>query len=156
MDHPDWYPDWRHDAFHQLQDKNARVENEYRVGHWPRWDYDLATGKLVFSEDGVAKVIADIQVAGTTSEAAGNWLWAWANDHWPAAMVEDSLSVRAFGVQHGICDLAHDYVEGDNLNGIGWELTAAAARVTDAVGAYRPPHDGGAMFLIFRSICWAS
>lgn len=157
MEHPDWYLDWRHDAFHELQDKNARLKAEYRLGEWPRFDYDVGTGKLVFSQDGTPKVIAEIQIAGTTSLNGGDWLWAWANDHWPADRVVDSQLVREFGEEHGICELMHDYVGAEDLNALGWELTAVMARVTNALGAYRPPRDqDGGLFLVYRSIGWAS
>ena len=152
---PDWYRDWRHEAFHQLQDKNGQIEARFRMGHWPRYDYDVETCKLVFSEDGKPKVIADIQVVGTTSENAGNWLWGWANAHWPAACVEDGHKVREFGTERGVPDLINDYVEDKDINALGWELTAVAARICGAVGAYRPASERGGLFLMFRDIQWA-
>ena len=139
-----------------LQKKNAVIDEQFQLRSWPRYDYNVETRQLVFSEDGRLKVIADIQVAGTTSLNAENWLWGWANSHWPAECVVDSARVRAFGQDHGIGELISEYVDGDDLNGLGWELTAVSARVCDAVGAYRPPDDGGALFLLYRSIWWAS
>jgi hypothetical protein len=156
MSDPDWYRAWRHDAVHQLQAKNRRLETEFRIGTWPRYDYDLDTGTLIFSEAGVAKVVAEIQVAGTTSVKAGNWLWAWANDHWPVERVAEAARARAFGETYGIGELVEAYVAGDDLNALGWELTAVAARVTDALGAYRPASDSGALFLLYRSVTWAN
>jgi hypothetical protein len=156
MEYPDWYPDWRHDAVHQLQEKNARLEREFRLGAWPRFDYDVDNGTLIFSEQGVAKVIAEIQIVGTTSFKVGNWLWAWANSHWPLERVVDAERVRAFGEEHGIGELAHDYIEDEDLNGLGWELTAVAARIADAAGAYRPLHsDGGGLYFTLKNIGWA-
>lgn len=135
MRHPAWFPDWRQEAFDQLQARNDRLEEEYRLGSWERWHYDLPTASLTFSAAGVPKVIAEIQVAGTTSMAAGNWLWAWANSEWDRVIDAGDLS----------------------LNGIGWELTAAAARVSNAMGAYRPPRDeGGGLYLLIRRIGWSS
>jgi hypothetical protein len=157
MEHPDWYPDWRHEAVHQLQEKNARLNDAFRLGQWPRYDYDVDAGTLVFSEEGVAKVIAEIQIVGTTSENAGDWLWAWANSHWPADCIKDAELVRAFGEEHGICELTHECLEDDDLNALGWEMTAVMARITDAPGAYRPPREeGGGLFLTYKSIAWAS
>jgi hypothetical protein len=157
MEHPDWYPDWRHDAVHQLQEKNARLKSEFRLGEWPRYDYDVDTGKLVFSDHNVPRVIAEIQIVGTTSAKAGNWLWAWANEHWPAERTADSEIVRAYGEKHGICDLTHAYVEDTDLNALGWELTSVMVRITNALGAYRPPRDeGGGLYLTYKSIAWAN
>jgi len=156
MGEPDWYRGWRHDAVHQLQEKNRRLEAEFRIGAWPRYDYDLDAGTLIFSESGVAKVVAEIQVVGTTSAKAGNWLWAWGNAHWPADRIADAEQVRAFGETHGIGELVSNYVTDEDLNALGWELTAVAIRVTDALGAYRPPSDTGALFLLYRTVTWAN
>jgi hypothetical protein len=156
MSDPDWYREWRHDAVHELQAKIERLKVEFRLGTWSRYDYDADAGTLIFSEAGVAKVVAEIQIVGTTSTKAGNWLWAWANCHWPAERVVEAKRVRAFGQTHGIEELVSEYVTDDDLNSLGWELTAVAARVTDAPGAYRPPSDSGALFLLYKTIAWAS
>ena len=153
MSEPEWYANWRHEAVHELQEKNERLIEDYRLGSWPRYDYDLDSSMLTFSEEGRAKVVAEIQVVGTTSANAGNWLWAWDNAHWPADTIVDAQKVRDFGEQNGISELTDSYVEDDDLNARGWELTAVAARVCNAVGAYRPPRDeGGGFFLLYRSI----
>jgi hypothetical protein len=153
MEAPEWYGEWLHDSVHALQARNSRLQEEFRLGAWERFDYDLASGTLTFSENGIVKVIAEIQIAGTTSAKAGNWLWAWANSHWPDPLVTDSELVREFGEEHGICELSHDYVdEESDLNARGWELTAAMVRITDALGAYRPPREeGGGLFLVYKS-----
>jgi hypothetical protein len=156
MDDPDWYPDWRHEAFHMLQAKNAEDREEFKLGDWPRYDYDIPTRSLIFSEDGKAKVTADIQVVGTTSERAGNWLWAWANDHWPLEATEDAERACRFGEEHGIDELISGYVEDDDLNSLGWQLTAIAARICDGAGAYRPPSDDGSLFLLYHHMRWVS
>ncbi len=157
MDGPDWYRDWRHEAVHLLQEKNALLGQRFRLGSWSRFDYDVATRQLVFSEDARPKVMAEIQVVGTTSEKGGNWLWAWANSHWPPDAVEDATRVCSFGEEHRIGELTSGYVEDDDLNALGWELAAVAARVCDAAGAYRPPRDeGGGLYLLLRSVRWAT
>lgn len=157
LTHPEWYSDWRHDAVHQLQEKNARLTAEFRLNDWPRYDYEVDAGTLIFSDAGVPKVIAEIQIAGTTSVNAGDWLWAWANTHWPRARVTDSALAKAYGEEHGICELTHESVDSEDLNALGWALTAVMARITGALGAYRPPRDeGGGLYLIYRNIAWAN
>ena len=94
---PEWYPAWRDEAFEQLAAKNARLEQDFRLGHWIRYNYDLAAGKLIFSDKAGAKVISEIQIAGSTSAKAGNWLWAWANSNLPGDLLGDAKLVRAFG-----------------------------------------------------------
>ncbi|HWU15558.1 MAG TPA: hypothetical protein VN157_16290 [Caulobacter sp.] len=151
MNAPTWYADWRHDAFHELMAKQEDMNERYQTKVWPRYDYDLDAGTLTFSDPTGPKVVADIQVVGTT--ATKDWLWSWANSHWPVSSVEDLEKVRAFGAEHGIEELTSETLENDNLNSLGWELSAVAARILGAVGAYRPPRDnGGGLFLIYRSI----
>jgi hypothetical protein len=155
MQHPDWYASWRHDAVHRLQAKNAWLSSDFRLGAWPRFDYDIEAGTLTFSEHGIARVVAEIQIAGSTSFKAGDWLWAWGNAHWPRERSADATRVRAFGDEHGIEELAQASVKDDDLNALGWELTAVMVRVTDALGAYRPPRDeGGGLYLTYKSIAW--
>lgn len=139
-----------------LQEKNALLSEQFGIGNLPRFDYDLATRQLVFSENGRPKVIAEVQIVGTTSVGAGNWLWAWANSHWPLDCVEDSERVCSFGEEHGIDELTNGYVEDDDLNALGWELTAVGARVCDAAGAYRTPNEDGALFFLYRNVRWAT
>lgn len=157
MKQPDWYPDWRHEAVHQLQEKNARLAAQFRISDWPRYDYDLDAGTLVFSDEGVARVIAEIQIAGTTSAHGGDWLWAWANADWPRERAADAERARAFGAENGIHELVRETVAGEDLNAPGWALTAVMARITDALGAYRPRREeGGGLYLVYRSIAWAN
>ena len=152
MEEPEWYANWRHDAVHELQDKNGRLEDEFRMGQWERFDYDLNAGTLIFSDRGTSKLLCEIQVAGSTSIEAENWLWAWANDYWPGDSARDSLLVREYGEKHGICELTHECIEPeDDLNALGWALTAVMVRVTGAIGAYRPPDEGGGLFLVIKN-----
>jgi hypothetical protein len=156
MDAPEWYADWRHEAFHQLMDKQDEWQIAFGIKDLPRWDYDVETETLTFSKDGVVKVIADIQVVGTTGSK--DWLWGWANDHWPKNVVKDFEPVILFGEEHGIMELIYGHVENDDLNHLGWELTAVAVRILNAVGAYRPKSEdsAGALFLLIKSVRFAN
>lgn len=106
---PDWYPAWRDEAIEQLKAKNARSNKEFRLGDCSRYDYDLTAGTLLFSQDRVAKVVTEIQIVGSTSTEAGNWLWAWANSSLPSELLSDAKLVRSFGEQNGIDELAQAY-----------------------------------------------
>jgi len=156
MANPVWYSQWRHEALHLLQVRNKVLADRFSLGKWPRFDYDLDKRQLVFSESGQARVIAEIQVAGSTSPGAGHWLWAWANSHWPSECIEDSKQANSFGKEHGINELTSAYAESDDLNALAWELTATAARVCDAAGAYRCMSDEGGVFLLLRDVRWIS
>ena len=151
---PSWYADWRHDAVHELMAKQDKVAETYRTGGWPRFDYDVDAGTLVFSDATGPKVIAEIQMVGTIGSK--DWLWGWANDHWPPSSVVDVAAARSFGEKHGIKELTSAYLENEDLNSLGWEMAAVTARLTGAVGAYRPKSETGALFFIYRSIRFAN
>ncbi|WP_232375628.1 DUF6882 domain-containing protein [Mesorhizobium comanense] len=156
---PDWYPEWRDEAFEQLVAKNAALEKEFRLGHWPRYDYDLTTGKLLFSEQGAVKVVAEIQIAGSTSAKAGNWLWASSNSNLPSGLLSDAKRARSFGEENDIAALHQPYVTDmeNDLEALGWQLTAVMVRVCAALGAYRSPRgEGGGLYLVLKSVGWAS
>lgn len=133
-------------------DKQDVLRRDCGISDWPRWDYDADAGTLTFSKDGAAKVIADIQIVGTTGSK--DWLWALRNSHWPDEVVLDMEGVWQFGPDHKIEELTTDYLEDDDLNNLGWEMTAVAVRVLNAVGAYRPQPDGkpGTLFLLIKAI----
>jgi hypothetical protein len=120
---------------------------------WPRYDYDLDRGTLTFSQDGVAKVVASILVVGTTSQSAGTWLWSWASGNLPESVSEPVKNVRNFGVAEKIKELAEPYVPDDEY--LGWALTAVAAKIMDAMGAYRCPGKDGYIYVIFTDIAFA-
>ncbi len=149
MKAPDWYAAWRHAAVHDLMDKQQQARLEFRVDDWPSYNYDAQAGTLVFSEGDVPKVIAEIQIVGTTGKS--DWLWSWANDHWADCCIDEMYKVRDFGIEHGIEQLSSEYLEDDDLNGLGWAMTAVAARLLGAVGAYRPIQGTGAVFFVCKS-----
>nr|WP_245455923.1 DUF6882 domain-containing protein [Mesorhizobium sp. M7A.F.Ca.US.008.03.1.1] len=94
----------------------------------------------------------------TLRAKASNWLWAWANSNLPGELLSDAKLVRSFGEKNSIDELTQAYVTdaGNDLEALGWELTGATARICDALGAYRSPRgEGGALYLIFKSIDWA-
>lgn len=156
MAEPDWYADWREEALDDLVTKQDRNLETYGMGKWERFDYDLDALTLTFSEAGVAKLVADIQVVGTTSPE--EWLWGWANDYLPEPSRRDVELVKAFGEDNGVEELTWELLGADaeDLNALGWSLTAVAARICDAEGAYRAPRDGGALFMICRNFRYVS
>nr|WP_250888670.1 DUF6882 domain-containing protein [Mesorhizobium sp. dw_380] len=70
----------------------------------------------------------------------------------------DAKLVRSFGETNSIDELAQSYVRDvDNeLEVLGWELSAVAVRICDALGAYRSPlGEGDARYYIIKAISWA-
>jgi hypothetical protein len=135
---------------------NEHCKKQFRISSCPTWQYDLDKAILTFSQDGVPKVVASIQVVGTASHSTGNWVWGWANDSFPSNATKDMKSVFAFGKIAGIAELTKPVLLDDEY--LGWELTAVAAKVLKAKGAYRCPlrNETGFLYLVYLSIGFAA
>ena len=150
MKSPDWYDAWCDEAFDAFMAKQKRMDEAYALGSWLRYDYDTAAGTLTFSDAAGPRVVADIQVVGTIGEK--DWLWGWANDHWPAASTDAMRRVQGFGAEQGIEELTTELLVSDDLDGLGWMPTAISARLLEAEGGYRAPFATGAVYFLIRSI----
>src|SRR5271165_13970 len=120
---------------------NKLCEEQFHLSSWPRWDYELEHGTLTFSENGVPKVLALIQVIGTTSVSDGTWMWGWANESLPSNVTKSVANVREFGHAGNISELTKAELPDDEY--LGWGMTAVAARLLGAKGAYRCPGENG-------------
>lgn len=147
---PEDFEQFRHRAVHALQHLNSDCEEQFRIGQWERWDYDLDSGTLVFSESGAPKVIAQIQAVGTTSKTSGTWLWGWANESLPPRVTARLRAVRDFGEAEGLHTLTEPKLPDDEY--LGWELTAITAQIIDAKGAYRCPGENGFFYLVYTDL----
>ncbi len=137
------------EATRDLTDLNEAVNAKFGVMAWERFDYDVNTRELVFSHKGRPRVRAEIQLVGM---AETNFVWAWASGWWPSAVLEDVRKVQAWGKEHGVEHLYAPCLLVDNAIDLGWGMTAVAAKLTGAVGAYRPMDGQRAMFFLYRNI----
>jgi uncharacterized protein DUF6882 len=58
--------------------------------------------------------------------------------------------VREFGETSGYEQLTSEFLDVDEY--IGWNMTAVAAHVLDALGSYRFPTENGHCYLVYRNI----
>jgi hypothetical protein len=144
------FANFRHEAVHQLMRLNKICDQEFQIPTWPRWDYSLESGTLTFSQDGVPKVVALIHVVGSTSKSGGSWLWGWANKNMPSNVVTAVSKVREFGEAENLVELTQPSALDDGY--IGWEMTAIAAKLLDAKGAYRCPWENGYVYVVYSSL----
>jgi hypothetical protein len=148
------YAEFLTDAHAYLTARQAALDSAYHLGSYQRYDWDQGTEQIVFSDSGVAKVVADIQFVGSTSTLSGTWLWAWDNPTVDARLRRDVLRVRDYGRRHGIRKLTRAKWPADEVD--GWEMTSISAKLLQAEGAYRSPGENGASFLLLRNVRWAS
>jgi hypothetical protein len=131
-----------------------RLEREYLLGSWPRYDWSQVTRQLVFSDAGRPKVLANIQFVGSVSTESDTWLWAWNNDSITAELCESLSAVRDYGETHGLPHLTTAKWPAHEID--GWEMTGIAAFLLQAEGAYRTPGENGYAFMIITAVGWAT
>jgi hypothetical protein len=137
-----------------LRTRQAELDTEYRLAQWPRYDWDQETRQLKFSENGVPKVVADIQFVGSISTESDTWLWAWANDTVDPPLSSTMRVVREYGEKHGFDHLTSKKWHAHEID--GWEMTSIAAYLLKARGAYRTPKESGFTFMIMMDVRWVT
>ena len=142
--------DESHEYLVSAQDACKR---DFQIGDYERYDWNQDSGELVFSHEGIPRVIAGIQFVGSISTTSRTWLWSWDNATVVDSIKDQMQRVRDFGIRYGISKLTEAKWDADEVD--GWEMTAIAARILKAKGAYRSPKDDGFTFMVFTDIRWA-
>lgn len=133
-----------------LRAKQRQLEAKFGLGRHKRWDWDQATGQLVFSNDGVPAIACDIAFVGSVSTLSDTWLWSWANFSLTESVRSPMLRVREFGEAQDLPRLTVPKWPAGEAD--GWEMTAIAVEILGASGAYRTPSKNGFTFLALLSV----
>ncbi len=137
----------------ELTEKQARLEHDYSLSKHERWDFDQETSSLVFSNKGVAIVVADVEFIGSISTKSDTWLWSWANFNLLPNVRTRIKAVRSFGEANGFPHLCVPKWPADRVD--GWEMSGIAVNVLGAQGVYRAPSDNGFLFMAIMNLRWA-
>lgn len=133
-----------------LQVKQERLEREYSLGRYKRWDWDQRRAELVFSNDGVPAVVATTELVGSVSMQSGTWLWSWANSSTLESVRSRIEAVYDVGESKDFPYLTVPQWPAETVD--GWEMAAVAAHVLDADGVYRAPNGHGFAFLALSQV----
>jgi hypothetical protein len=137
----------------ELSEKQDDLWARFDLSVHPRWDVNQTTGQLIFSNDGVPKVIADVQYVGSISTISGTWLWSWANFSILETVKGSILQVCDFGYENHFPHLTiPKWYAGEED---GWHMAAIAAHLLNGKGVYRTPKETGFTFLLITDIRWA-
>ncbi len=137
-------------AVEYLERRQAELSARYSLGSCDRYHWDQDTGQLAFSQRGRVMVVADIQFVGTCSTRSDTWLWSWANPSFVEPVKRDIRKVRALGEAHRYLKLASARWPAGEPD--GWDMTAVAAYVLNASGAFRSPHEHGCSFMVITRV----
>lgn len=106
------------------------------------WNVDVKNGRIAFGER-----IFDCGIIGTESEAAGTWLWGWANKESGLPERASAPARRAAKLMKDVPEFANPSFMLDELhNGHNVSMVCCEAAESD-VCYYRCPYDGGALFV---------
>ena len=141
-----------YEYLNKKQDSNNAI---YKIGSYQNWYYDQHSGELTFSDSGVKKLIIDYEEVGSLSFKSNTWLWAWANPNLEDRIKSQITMVRDFGTKRNFRKLTNPKWSADQYD--GWEMTAIAAYLMQAKGAYRVPSSDSMLysFMIYKDIRWA-
>jgi hypothetical protein len=147
------YLDFIDEAYAYLRTVQDTLKVDFSLGSYERYDWDQDLGTMVFSDGGIAKVVADIQFVGSISTVTNTWLWSWDNPSILPHVKDKLLEVRTFGERHGLDELTTPTWAADERD--GWAMTAMSAKILQAKGAYRCPRKA-LSFFIFSDVRWAN
>jgi len=128
----------------------ALTESVYDIGSYENWFYDQRTGLLTFSNDNLKQIEIRYEDVGSISKISDTWLWSWANPHLEEQVKTEILLVKEYGKNNNIEHLTKKKWKADQYD--GWEMTAIAAYLMKAKGAYRVPTENTFSFMIFKEI----
>ncbi len=147
------YNKFINDSVNYLKKKQDKMMTKFKIGSYEHYDWDQTRGMIIFSDHDVPKVVADIEFVGDVSKTSKTWLWSWANSTVDAKLKNRILAVRQYGARHGVGKLTKAKWPADEVD--GWEMTAVAAKILDASGAYRTQDESGYTYMILTNIRWA-
>lgn len=141
-------------AYEYLHKQQDTCNSVYKIGDYQNWYYDQSTGELTLSDNGIKKLIVDYEEVGSLSLKSNTWLWAWQNPHLEKKIKSEIVRVRDFGRKRGFEKLTNAKWTADEYD--GWEMTAIAAYLMNAKGAYRAPSSDSMLysFMIYKNIRW--
>lgn len=111
------------------------------------WQLDVPKGEITFG----GRQTYPVQILGSEAEAAGTWLWSWANDgiNPPPSALQAVTQLREYGAKNGIREFTAPELP---LNQVGGHpLSMIASGLCGADAYYRGPYDGGAVFLLLSA-----
>ncbi len=141
----DRFQEFVHPLFHELMEKNHAFWELY--GRHERFDWDDEAVTLTFSDASLPTVRIDVAVVGSIE--ADSWQWSWANQNYNQRSKMGIDEVLKFGEANSFHQLTSPFLDADEYT--GWQLTAVAAHILNAPGAYRFPTERGFCYLLYRT-----
>lgn len=137
MKHLD-YKTFAQNCVRDLKLVQSQFQKEYDLDGYENWFYNQATGLLTFTTNEVEINFKYLE-AGSFSQKSNTWLWSWANDDTLDNVKHAGELIKTFGEKSDYAQLTNGYFESNEFE--AWEFTAIVAKLTNAIGVYRPVND---------------
>lgn len=141
-------------SFDELIEKQETLEQEFDLARYEHWDFNQ--GKLIFSNQGIAGVEADVVFVGSYSLSTKTWLWSWVSSDLPQHLTEPMMQVKDFGEEYGLPKLFlpkwSAIEDQDSGQSDAWEMAAIAASVLGAKGVYRAPTEQAHLYMLLMDV----
>jgi len=147
------YEKFRDEACEKFLAQSKKINEEFKLGGYSRWDFRQDTGQIIFSDNGVPKVIATVQIAGSWSNISNTWMWSWNNKSIEDPVKKDLETVRKFGQERKYDELINAQWKSDAE--YAWTITAVAGHILKAKTAYRGDSGSGYAYFLVFDLKWA-
>ena len=134
----------------ELAAKASAHDALWQIRQAKQWSVNQEAGTIQFQFADGRTATALAQFIGSINTKNGTWLWAWDNPSITEPLRQHALAVRAFGeAQHHELLTTRKFPCDEEL---AWRLTALAAKLNNAQGAYRAPAGAALLFLTFGNV----
>lgn len=136
------------DSFNLLESVQDKLEKEYGLGHFERWDLDQEKRELTFSNSSGPNITCKVYALGTY--ANGGWKWAWANSSLLKSFSNKSKNMQKLGLLSGLGVFELEVFEADES--MPWEIAGMALKEIGGIGVYRCPSKSSELFVVIEDI----
>ena len=122
---------------------------ERRIQGASRWYYNMAEGTLAIDD-----FLFGMTPIGTHNPAHNSWLWAWANEDFPAGARTASRRIQSL---HAVTGFRVFIDSGTQVSSPdAQDFTALAVHILEAIGFFRCPSDGTVLYLAVHDLLLGS
>jgi hypothetical protein len=141
------FEDFTDRCLEEMSELQEGFKELYDLSGYENWFYDHGTGVFHF-KSGIDKNLYFKYVdVGSFSTNTNTWKWSWDNQSTPALVKRRIENVKEFGETNNFEQLTKGLIDGDEYT--GWAMTAVTAKLLNAIGMYRIPHEHLFSYFVF-------
>jgi len=144
------YNDLLRECMSKIEEKNQALVKEFSLGSFEQWGINQEVGELVFSSQGVPKLLCEVVILGSYSNVSETCLWGWANQSLLENLTKETFKVKEYGLKLGISDLIDSKTEVTETE--AWDLGSYACRILGGKGLYKGPTGNGFILMMLTSL----